>query len=171
MTMKGYDNMNIRGKDGRVLSEDSITPEELTKLWNSANTQEKIIIACAGFEGMRDSEYLHMEPSWIHFNDSKTEKYNTSALIRIPGVTKKFKQLCNCDDCQLRAYRDYRQKVADEENNDVHVIHNKKWHTQVQKDFYKLPLTYPKEAELILNKLAKLDKLPEQEKQKRRTIK
>lgn len=131
------ENLKLKGKEGKISAENAIEPEELNMLWKAANANEKVTIACVGYAGMRESEYLHMEPSWIHFDDGKTKKYG-SPLIHIPGSTKKFKQLCNCDDCQLRAYRDYRKKKADEENDDKHVKHNLKWYRKVSEDFYKL---------------------------------
>lgn len=165
----GYNNMNIRGKEGRVSSESTISKEELYDLWNNATEQEKFIIASAGYAGMRDNEYLHLEPSWIHFSDSITKKYGDVPLIRIPGATKKFKQLCNCADCELRAYRQYRKKKADEENDDKHVKHNAKWYAKVSRDFYELPIISPKKSKkdkLILSRLSKKHELTDKQKSK-----
>ncbi len=150
------EHMNIRGKDGKISAEDVIEPEELNKLWKAANAKQKVLISCVGFEGMRESEYLHMEPYWIHFDDSKTRKYDGVPLIRIPGSTKKFKQLCECDDCQLRAYRDYRKQKADEENDDRHVKHNLKWYRKVSKEFYELK---PKRISKHSNEMSRIKDL------------
>ncbi len=141
------EHLKLKGKLGKISSESTITSEQLHALWDAADDKQKIAIASLGYAGMRTSEYLHMEPSWLHFDKSETKKYNYVPFIHIPGATKDFRQLCNCDDCQLRAYKEYRIQKEDDENDGKHLKHNSKWHQKVSRDFYKLKPTRKKKKD------------------------
>lgn len=136
--------VNIRGKAGRISRESTITAEQLKSLLDAANTQEKVIIVGAGYCNLRESELTHMIPSWLHFDKSETKAYGCVPYIHVVGEPQK----CNCVDCQLRAYIQYR-KQKENEKIGKRVKHDSKWYQKVSHDFYQLkPTRKPPDNEM-----------------------
>jgi len=110
---------NIRSKQ-HVISED-----DLYLLLNATKDKDRVLVILTGFFGLREGEACHFRKDWIHVSDSDAEYFKVNHISIPDSGTME----CWCNDCMLRAYKDFKKTKG--------LHHDTTWHEKMQKRFYK----------------------------------